>query len=141
MSNKFNVRPAPRKRPWICKASPPALLPPTTPQPLICSFKLLWLYPPAAAVPFEGSFTLTQPTGPNRWEGTFVETINRFHIEFTIDPATQIGTAVADWDYYSIWDNGSYGPQPAGRFPLFHYQSSNVTHLYYHWSTRLLITS
>ena len=141
MSNKFNVRPAPRKRPWICKASPPALKPPTTPQPLICSFSLRWLYPPADAVPFEGSFKLTWFPVLNLWTGVYIETINRFDITFRIDPLTRLAEPIAVWDYFHIFDQGSYSEEPAGEFPLIHYKSSTVIPWSYRWSTTLLITS
>ena len=39
MSSKFGVRPAARKRPWICKRSPPCYKPPSFPHSLYCNFK------------------------------------------------------------------------------------------------------
>ncbi len=141
MSTKFAVRPAPRKRPWICKRSPPCLVPPSFPPVLLCTFALQRRRPPPAQPTMQGS-VLLHHIGPGaQYRGVWASDFDYFDCRFryTINPPT--ARAEVFWSAGPSSDHGDYPINPITLPPLLRYQAASIQADNWDWWTRLLVTT
>lgn len=141
LTTKFATRPAPRKRPWICKRSPPCLPPPPYPPSLLGSFTIQRRQPPPAQTPIAGSFLLYRQPGPNYYLGRWDSGFDYFICHFHYDLATDEGWAEAYWSAGPTSDHGNYFVEPIRPPPILHYFSAHIQADNWDWWTALLITS
>lgn len=140
MSTKFSVRPAPRKKPWICKRSPPCLVPPPFPPSLLASFSLKSntpLIPPAEDA---GSLILTWKPLTNNYRGSWRSGSDFYNCTFSYDPITALARAVANWDIDTVADSGFYPEQTIPLPPNLLYHVQSVTVIPGRWLAALTIT-
>ncbi len=129
MSTKFSVRPAPRKKPWICKRSPPCLIPPPYPASLLATFSLQLNNPPAPGIEHAGSLILTWRPVPALYRGTWQDGFKYFTCYFTYDTTTGHATASAVWDIGPPPTIGAYPDQEIPLPPLLLYHVEQVSTL------------
>lgn len=141
MSTKFSVRPAPRKRPWTCKRSPPCLLPPPLPPTLLVTFYLKKIAPPPTAGPISGSFLVYWTPVSTEYAGSWGAgpDFYDFRMDFPLTFPTQAPSAVFSADGEA--DAGIYTHAPLSLPPPIYYTSGLIFHTTFSWVARLLITS
>lgn len=88
LSTKFSIRPAPRKRPWICKASPIATCEPPVPKTLTATFSLQRFIPDPPGAWYAGTFLLFQTIGTDNYSGRWEYLTWHYYLLMTY-PATQ----------------------------------------------------
>lgn len=140
MSTKFSIRPAPRKRPWICKRSPPCLKPPPFPPSLIASWSLQRLRPPPQHAIHTGSLVLTWQPLTSTYDGASLIGAQSFLCVFQYDPLTALAHAWADW---SLPPDTDWGPYPTMKIPLppnLIYDVYSVNATLHEWRAELTIT-
>ncbi len=141
MSTKFSVRPAPRKRPWICKRSPPCLPPPPFPPSLTCTFALQRRQPPPPQTQIGGSLLLLSTAPHTRYRGRWDSGFDYFELIFHYDPTTATGWGEAYWSAGPTSDHGNFPELPVKLPPFFLYQATDVVADNWDWWIRLLITT
>ncbi len=141
MSTKFAVRPAPRKRPWICKRSPPCLKPPAYPPVLICTFALQRRRPLPSQLIIQGTFLLLHIGPGARYNGVWGTGFDYFDCRFryTIDPPT--ASAEAFWSAGPSSDHGNYPIYKITPPPLLRYEAAAIQADNWDWWTRVLVTT
>ncbi len=140
MSTKFSIRPAPRKRPWICKRSPPCLVPPPTPPSLIASFTLQRHTPPGFGPRISGSTTLIWMPGPGHFAGSWRDGPNSWACQFRYDLANATGAAQGQWITALVNDFGNYPKIAIPVHPKLEYHVYSVTAWNFTWLAELQIT-
>lgn len=140
MSTKFSVRPAPRKRPWICKRSPPCLIPPTWPPSLVASWSLQKLQPPPQGPGFGGSLLLRWRPMLAHYSGSWLSPPNGFTLVFNFNPITGHTTNNAQWDLGGFLDWGTYAYSTFSLPANFLFNSQYVSATTYQWRGALTIT-
>ena len=140
LSTKFAQRPAPRKRPWICKRSPPCLRPPTLPPTLLCSFSVQKFYPLPVSDTYFGTFLLRYRPMLALWKDSAVDPPNAFTCEFAYSLATGDCQASGEWQVGTWLDWGTYDVRNAGAWPKLFYLSRQVATTNYSWNATLQIT-
>lgn len=140
MSTKFAQRPAPRKRPWICKRSPPCLIAPTFPPTLLCTFSLQKYWPLPVSDTYAGTFLLRWRPVLRFWMDSALDPPNGITAEYTYEPATGVCTAYAFWQVGPWIDDGWFDVFDAGIWPKMFYFSKNVQATTYYWNATLQIT-
>lgn len=140
MSTKFAVRPAPRKRPWICKRSPPCLPPPPIPPSLLCTYNIHPIGAPPPNDPFGDTFRLTRVLPFLTYYG-FSTPLGAFldcTFTYTVDPP--LGRAHASWFTVSLADAGDFWDMPVTLPPTLTYQASLETTTTFFTTGTILIT-
>ena len=140
MSTKFAVRPAPRKRPWICKRSPPCLDPPSIPPTLICTFSLQKYWPLPVSDVYAGSFLLRWRPSLHFWQDSDLQPPNGITVEYTYDLITGVCSTYALWQVGTWIDDGWFDVRQAGVWPKMLYLSKNVKATTYYWIATIQIT-
>lgn len=140
MSTKFSVRPAPRKRPWICKRSPPCLIPPVFPPSLIATFALTRLEPPPHGDPYSGSLLLKWVAPLNHYSGVWTDGPNFYYGWFFHDPVTGISHATAYWDLGAYIENANYPVLELPLHPHLCYDTQQIETTTHPWRSRITIT-
>jgi len=140
MSTKFSIRPAPRKKPWICKRSPPCLTPSPIPRTFIATFTLKRTWPPPPGPSYGGTFLLYyQWLGS--WKGSWTSPpSNGFTAEFLQHQITGYTRVLTDWDLNHSIDWGFWEPKTTHLYPGIYYESWNVQPTFFRWSGQLLVT-
>lgn len=140
MTTKFSIRPAPRKRPWICKRSPPCLIPLPVPASLLVTFWVKNQPPPFPVEQLQGSFRVANIPGTQNYYGSW-GTLTRYfdlHFTYTLDPPEASGG--------SAWITPSYAPLanwPLLTFvppPGLNYYARYVSAMPNPWFGTLLVT-
>ena len=140
MSTKFSIRPAARKRPWICKRSPPCLIPPPLPTSLIATLSLSYLLPIPTTRHWSLTFLLHPDPLPPDYRVLSIDPPSEYEITFTFDPAT--GQALA-WAYWRptgpLFADGFFtGSTPLP--PKILFESHTPTPPQPEWHAALIIT-
>ncbi len=140
MSTKYSVRPAPRKRPWICKRSPPCLIPPPYPQTLLATFTMKQLFLPLTNGEYAGSFLLEWQAGPNHYHGIWIQALDSYECTFFYDPITALAYATLVIDLGGNLDLGFLPQQKIPLPPKLLFHSDTLTAFGLPWHMRLTIT-
>lgn len=141
MSSKFSIRPAPRKRPWICKRSPPCLPVPPYPPSVLVSFQIQRRRPPPPQAAITGSFiALHVPPGAH-YNGIWEAGFDYFDLWFHYDLATATGWSEAFWSAGPTSDHGNFPEKPIILPPNIRYTTAAVRADDWDWWVRLQITS
>ena len=140
MSTKFSVRPAPRKRPWLCTRSPPCLIPPPFPLSLICTWYLRRMYPAPPQLPNQGTLLLLWQPGPRTYHGIWGAPARSYDCTFKIDQTTGWCSAGATWSLFGGVDGGTYHGNHAKTHPHMFYNSSLVYAGFASWQAEITIT-
>ena len=141
MSTKFSVRPAPRKKPWVCKRSPPCLLPPLQPKTLTASFYIRRVQPPPPGPPMSGTFLLhVIGIGGHEYQGTWSDGPDYYWLTFWY-PNHPIMAPRATWQVNTDVDHGDYPNLPLTLPPPMCYKVGAFVGAFEEWSSRLLVTS
>ena len=141
MTTKFSTRPAPRKRPWICKRSPPCLIPPPFPPSLLASFIIQKIKPPPRGSAWSGSLILTWLPIPAIYKGSLLEGADSYTCTFTYDHATSTGHAYTEWTVFPFLDWGTDATKQILLPPSLNYYDESVTTGFDTWHATLSITS
>lgn len=124
--SKFGVRPAPRKRPWLCKASPKALPVPANPPSLMASISL-WFPttpPPFPEITLTALMKPTFPAGP--YIGTWADGADFVQVDFLwVNPAT-FGSVNISWSVGPWTDTGAWPLNQVIPWPNLRYISANL---------------
>lgn len=139
-STKFSQRPAPRKRPWICKASPICLPPPVIPSVLICSFWVRTQTPTFPAESIVGSMILL-PTMPG-WifAGEWSDAPEWMKVIFEFFPLPNQAAARGDWHTQTQADTANWETKVIPAYPPIFYQSFVLSGAAQHSIGEILIT-
>lgn len=140
MSTKFAIRPAPRKRPWICKRSPPCLIPKPVPDPLMCSFFLDTQNPAHSDGGIRGTLLLYATGPPWHWEGAWTDTGAWFNCLFNWEPGPRTAWAHSSWITtlaagLGTWERLAATPPPNLLYHSFHVETTTEP-----WVGDVLIT-
>lgn len=140
MSTKFSIRPAPRKRPWICKRSPPCLPWKAIPKKLLATFWLKSQPPTAPFAEFQGSFTLDHVPPSRDYYGQWWQAPYWFDLNwsFTVDPAR--GGGGSAWTTPDHAPLGTWPELPIPLPPALFYYAAHVDASPSPWFGTLLIT-
>lgn len=117
MSTKFSIRPAPRKKPWICKRSPPCLKPDPIPKSLLCSYMVQIVTGPAAGQIHRGTFAVPYSGAAWTFIGADPAPGAAFWINWTYDPTTRTATAWSQYGTPLYASMGNWFEHPAGTPP------------------------
>lgn len=140
LSTKFAVRPAPRKRPWICKRSPPCLVPPALPPTLLCTIFIQKYWPLPQAGPLQGTFLLSWRPMLSHWSSSLIIPPDGCTVIYTYDLASGACDAYVDWQVGGFIDDGTFDVTNSGAWPKMFYFSKNVEATTYYWNVTLQIT-
>lgn len=141
MSTKFSVRPAPRKRPWICKRSPPCLIPPPIPASLLCTYQVTILTGPFAPQTVRGSFALPHVGAPGWTFQGADPTGGPFWIDWNYNPNDRTAAAWSMYGSPGYIDMGDWGTKPGGTVPNIHWASYTLRGSVFVASGVCLVTS
>lgn len=140
MSSKFSVRPAPRKRPWICKRSPPCLEQPPAPLTFVASFYVEPIGTNPESEIISGSMVLFRRPGGeyNGWWDDVPPSSNKFICTFQYTPPY----AVADVHFQvgMTVETGFCPQRKISPTPKTDYLAFEVSPLMHPWIFRLKIT-
>lgn len=140
MSTKFSIRPAPRKRPWICKRSPPCLIPAPYPASLLCSFMLQRRIPGGHDPPHTGSLILPWRAFLNHYQGSWLQAADGFTATFIYNRTTGQAQCTATWDLDTHIDFGNYPPTIIPLPPKLLYTAAAIAATTWEWRAALNIT-
>jgi len=127
MSTKFAVRPAPRKRPWICKRSPPCLDPDPIPNSLLLTFfmkRLQW--PPLPEATASGTVLLIRQGSTTTWNGLWTSGADFFDAWFIYVAHAELGQVrgavqLSTYNDYVFYHQAKVQPPP-----LIHYEEGDM---------------
>lgn len=141
MSSKFSIRPAPRKRPWICKASPPALPVPSYPPSLYATLYLFNDTPGPPAIVFDQTLLLIPagPTGP--YSKTWSQGGNLLQLNFAWGLGDDSASATAAWMIGVYIDNGTFPAQQVSQWPKLSYAAFEIQGTAGTYRARLRVTN
>jgi hypothetical protein len=142
MSSKFSVRPAPRKRPWICKAGPPALPMPPYPLQLLASVSLKYIGPLPPSDRWACTFVLKPLSSIGPYRGDFITPTDRINLTFYWaqgDPQGYADALFRVGPYFTpgTWETKTVTPNPYLRYESHILVPANPGN----WSTVLIITA
>lgn len=140
MSTKFSTRPAVRKRPWICKRSPPCLIPAPFPPSLIATFSLTYNPPVGPQAYACGSLLLPWLPIPALYSGTWTYGADWYDCTFHRDLVTGASFASANWAVSGNLDTGNYPTQELLGNPMPAYIVATLAFFDATWLVRLTIT-
>lgn len=140
MSTKFSIRPAPRKRPWICKRSPPCLPTPSYPPSLIATFSLIYRPPIGLPSSAYGSLLLEWKPLGNRYQGTWTSGLDWYDLDFFRNFVTDEVYAIGSWAVNGNHNWGQYPYQTSPPAPMPVYYAATLTPPRPAWLARLLVT-
>lgn len=141
MSTKFAIRPAVRKRPWICKRSPPCLKPPSFPPSLLATFWLKYNPGPDPPGSIAGSLILKYFASPNKYYGAWSSGLDNFNCTFQYDIPTRTGHADSAWSAGVTSDYGAWPKQTIRLPPILLYRTGAIQSHSGFWVGTLTITS
>lgn len=141
MSSKFSVRPAVRKRPWICKKSPAQMSTPPYPPQLIATVYLKNLPPTAPILDSTTTLALTPLTPNGPYTGFTSPPDPIFNLTFHWGQGQKTGYVHGGWSLPGGLDVGDWEVKPVKPLPYFKYVSYKVINTVNPWLTRLEITS
>jgi hypothetical protein len=140
MTTKFSARPAPRKRPWICKRSPPCLPVPPIQKSLLVTFSYDHHVAPPPAAAIAGTITV-QNLAPTTWYiGSWSNGSDNLTIDVTFDPATNLVDAFVQWTAGPFFDRARYPAKLVAPPPTLRYEHHNIDADFFRWTSVLLIT-
>lgn len=140
MSTKFAVRPAVRKRPWICKRSPPCLIQPPIPLTFIASYYVEPIRTNPESQIISGTIVLyRQPLGEyfGRWDDV-APSSNKFVCTFVYTPQPAI--AYVHFQVGMTVETGTCPPRDTLPSPKTDYLAFEAAGLLQPWIFRLKIT-
>lgn len=140
MSSKFSIRPAPRKRPWICKRSPPCLKQPPKPLTFVASFYVEPIRTNPETEIISGTIVLyRQPLGEyfGRWDDT-PPSSNKFICTFIYLPPSAFATI--QFQLGLTAQTGTCPPRQILSSPKTDYQAFEPSGMTFPWIFRLKIT-
>jgi len=124
MSSKFSNRPAVRKRPWLCKTSPPALAVPAMPASLTATASMSFSVPPYAK-PLLSLSVLIVPFIPGTvWEGTYHFAPDWVRVTFNWNFPATTAQALISWNIGGIIDSDTYEPNAISPWPFILHEST-----------------
>lgn len=140
MTTKYSKRPAPRKRPWICKRSPPCLIAPPIPPDLVATFALQKTHPPPQGPYRTGSLLLKYRPFFGLYDGAWAQGSDGFALVFNYTVGNPIAVATASWDLDTLLDWGAYQHYELIQHPKLLYTSRIVDATNFRWRAILDIT-
>jgi len=140
MNTRFSQRPAPRKRPWICKRSPPCLDPEAIPDSLLATFFFKSTSPPTPGQVAAGTIRLDRALPSKTYTAAWTQPPNRVDLSFTWFPDPYEGIVAAVIQVGTYNDYVDFPRIPIIRFPTIRYEHGNNTATFHTWATRMLIT-
>ncbi len=140
MSTKFSIRPAPRKRPWLCKRSPPCLVPPPIPPNVLCTFSIKKMQPLPTSATWSATFTLLWVPLMPGYSGTFTESVNFYTIDFFWSPTTNIASVLSNTNFTGLVDAWTYPTKTIPGPPKLSYEAFDGDTLFYQWKDQVTIT-
>ncbi len=140
MSTKFSIRPAPRKRPWICKRSPPCLKPPLFPPSLTCTFFVQKMAPAPIGPRHAGSLILDWNPPSGYYDGIWRSGLDLFHCVFIHDTITGLSQATATWDFNFVLQRSIWPEQTIPLHPNILYNVYSPSTTTWQWRGQLTIT-
>lgn len=141
MSSKFSVRPAPRKRPWICKRSPPCYKPPPWPRSLYCTFWFRHRWPDPPVPDLSGTILLvsTHEFGP--YSGVWGSGWKTVGISFTYELDPDFGSIRVGINNRPHADEGESIHEAIEPPPLLEFSTTQIQWETDSWLSRVLISS
>lgn len=140
-SSKYAIHPAPRKRPWICKASPPALPVPPAPPSLYATLYLADDLPGNPPPFFNRTLLLKPFASPQRFQDTWSDGGDFLTLTFfwTLGQATAY--AELGWSIGPHTDTATAPTLKVQQWPKLSYAAFDLTPAVGQYRTRLLITN
>jgi hypothetical protein len=141
MSSKFAIRPAPRKRPWICKASPAPLAIPSAPPSLYATIYLATDAPPPPAVLFDQTLVLTPHPPSNTYRAVWIsgpDSVGCFFYwpSLPVHPYVRL-----TWNIGGLTDQGDTPPAQVKPWPNLSYAAFDFANPLPPYRTRVRITA
>jgi len=142
MSSKFSIRPAPRKRPWICKASPPTLVQPPYPPHVLASVSLKYLGPLAPGDRWYATFHLKPLSSVGPYRASYSASGNTITLTWHWGQGDATAYASANFSVGIYADFRSWETQSVTPNPYLRYESHRLIPTGGNlWSTVLVITA
>lgn len=141
MTTKFGVRPAPRKKPWICKRSPPCLVPDPIPASVMCTYNVHISSGPCGGQHHFGTYAVPNVPGSWTFRGTDPSPTSSFWIEWDYQPGDQTGQAYSMYGNPPFCDMGNWFTWPAGLPPNLKWASYHLEGSMYLASGFCIVTS
>lgn len=141
MSSKFSIRPAPRKAPWLCKASPAPLPVPAFPPSLYATLYLAYDAPPYPPALFNQTLLLTpvNPGGPFRT--TWNQGSDFLNLRFNWSLPDEEASASADWSIAGFLGLGAFPTQEIQQWPKLSYTAFDFANPTPPYRCRLRVTN
>ena len=140
MSTKFSIRPAPRKRPWICKAPPGGHEEQAVPATLLATFVCDIIAPPPLRARHHGSMQVHQTATPFLYRGTWTDGPDYYDLQLNLPAAIPADAPHSSWvfgiySWIATWPFKILPDEP----PIFYQTALQVqgTEL---WHCELLLT-
>lgn len=141
MTTKFSVRPAPRKKPWICKRSPPCLVPDPIPLKVLVTYWVKQIVGPQAPTEQTGSFWLPNVIGTWEFIGDDPTPGADFHIRWVYIPAQKLAWATSTYATPPHSALGEWPLRPARLPPSLRYLGWTREGPFTSATGRLMVTS